>query len=380
MKNNCFTTWIELDKKALWHNIDTVIDIVGPAIKLGLVVKANAYGHGITEIVSLTTTHPAVSYFFTASLAEAITVKKTGCIQPVCALVPGDTENLEQAIRDGIEFSCFDAAIAQKIVAQAKTLGTQARVHLKVDTGLSRLGFTLNDIPWCTSFFKENRQFIKVVGVMSHLADVVKEEISYAFEQRKTFDLFCTHLRASGLSWEETHLCSSGACPLSPDDTLLRVGTALYGYWKSPAQKARLEQHAQKNLLLKPVLTWKTRIMHIKTIPAGTSVGYGQSVFTKNQTTLAILPIGYSDGFPRDLSNKGLVTIRSQKAFIIGKVSMNATTVDVTNIPHAALDDEVIILGPTPNQTALDLAELCGTVHIDILSRIQSTIPRRIVF
>jgi len=384
MKNNCITncltTWVELNKNALWHNIDTLSYAMGPAIKLGLVVKANAYGHGLKEIVELSSSHPTTAYFFTASLAEAIEVKQTGCKQPVCALVPGDRENLEQALNKDVECSCFDQTIAQQIVAMAHALGKQARVHLKVDTGLSRLGFTLGDIPWCADFFKKNSQFIKIVGVMSHLADVVQNEIPYAFEQRKTFDLFCSQLRASGLSWEETHLCSSGACPLSPDDTLVRVGTTLYGYWKSPAQKQRLEQRAQKKLVLMPVLSWKTRIMHLKTIPANTFVGYGQSFVTQRSTTLAILPIGYSDGLPRDLSNKGFVAIRSQQAPILGKVSMNATTVDVSDIPNVVIGSEVVLLGPSPSPTADNLAELCGTVHIDILSRIQSTLPRRIVF
>ncbi len=377
-KSNGLSTWIEISREALLYNLDCLESKKDPVVKLGLVVKANAYGHGLEEVVRVASGHRAVSYFFTASFEEALLVKSLGVHQPICALVPADSCFLEQALVQQIEFVCCDIEHLNFIAECAGKLRVRARLHLKLDTGLSRLGVCKGGLERIVQALQQHQTTCELVGVMSHLADVVSEDISFALEQRATFDFCCDYLRAFGLMWRETHMGASGTLSFAGNDTLIRVGTALYGYWKSPSEKKRTQDYCGA-FEWEPVLTWKSCILHLSCIEEGACVGYGQTFVAPCAMRLAVIPIGYSDGYARELSNCGQVWIAGKLAPVVGRVSMNLLTVDVSAIPNLSRGDEAVLMGPQMGVRADELAERLKTVHIDILSRVRLSIPRIIV-
>jgi len=377
-KNNELATWIEVSTEAVLHNLDCLEQKRGPAVKLGLVVKANAYGHGLEEIVRLASPHQAVSYFFTASFEEALRVKNLGVAQPVCALVPADRYLLREALEQGVEFVCCDLDFLETVAEVARSAGVRAQLHLKLDTGLSRLGLLKKELNLVAQAFKKHHSSCELIGLMSHLADITGEDILFAHEQRSRFEEYGAYLKAVGLSWRESHVGASGALPFTGNDTLVRVGTALYGYWKSEHEKQRTQERFGA-FEWKPVLTWKSRIMHFSCVEPGVSVGYGQSFVAPCAMRLAVIPIGYSDGYSREFSNCGAVWVQGKLAPVVGRVSMNLLTIDVSAIPNLCVGDEVILLGPQEGVRADILADCLKTVHIDILSRIRPSIPRIVV-
>lgn len=379
-----YSSWIDIRSSALRHNLDQLAEIVAPerekqARSLGLVVKGNAYGHGLREIVELSKGHAAVDYYFVASLAEGLFVASLGVKQAICALVPADTLYLREAIDAGIEVVCSDEPFLALVAREARVVKKRARVHLKVDTGLCRFGVeSLEKALFLATYIDREKDALELWGVMSHLADAVSPAIDFAHEQKKYFTQICSGLKSAGFSWKHTHLGASGSIDFSDESTLIRVGTALYGYWKSPSQRERYALHGWDRAL-HPVLEWKSYIFHLKSVSAGCSIGYGRSAYTQRDTLLAVIPVGYADGYPRALSNRGTVIIRGAKAPVIGRISMNVMTVDVTDVPGVLLDDEVLLLGDLPGVTADDLAHQSDTVNLDLLCGLGSHIIRRVV-
>lgn len=376
------SSWIELDARAVQHNLDQLAGIMGSVSgqdrKLGLVVKGNAYGHGLPEMVAIIARHPAVTSFFVASLYEALMLRKSGVEQEICALVPADSALLAEAIASDVQIVCPDIAFLSVIAAAARRAQKRARVHLKVDTGLSRLGVCgLGETLALAEAIKRAPE-IALWGVMTHFADTAGDDLSFTREQQLLFKQIREQLRAQGFDWHYTHAGASGALDVTRDETLVRVGTLLYGYWKSPEQRARY-QALGWNFDVKPVLSWKSRVFHVKPVAAGCSIGYGHDLFADSDKILAVVPVGYADGYPRALSNGGQVVIRGQLAPVIGRVSMNLLTVDVTGIAGVTAGDVVTLLGTLPGVLASDLAMQAGTVTLDILAGLLPTITRIVV-
>ncbi|NJL72630.1 MAG: alanine racemase [Candidatus Competibacteraceae bacterium] len=362
-------TWVEISREALHHNLDELACQLahaceqnkGPAIALGLVVKGDAYGHGLLPVVSLAAAHPAVSYFFTASLQEALEVRALAPSHGVCALVPADSQFLDEALANAIDLVGFSEHWCGVVSERAQTLGIMARIHIKLETGLARLGIPMDDVVAIVRRIVALPN-IELVGVMTHLADVVGDDIPFAREQRVCFEQACSQLRAAGISWRWTHANASGGLSFVGVDTLVRVGTALYGYWKSEPERVR-SQSVRGPFDLKPVLTWKSRVMHCAYVEPGQTIGYGQTFCATRPMSIAVIPVGYSDGYPRSLSNQGAVLIKGQLAPVVGRVSMNVLTVDVTDIPGACDEGElleVILVGPQQGVTADKVAQKRG--------------------
>lgn len=378
-------TWVEISREAVRKNLDELANQLthvrekneGPAVALGLVVKGDAYGHGLAQVVSSAIGHPAVTYFFTASLQEALEVRALAPNHGICSLVPADTQFLDEAIKQNIEVVGFSEAWCKTVSERAKALGLTARIHVKIETGLARLGIPASEAGAVAQRIVRLPN-IEVVGLMTHLADVVSEEIEYAHEQRALFHEVCTQLRAAGISWRWTHANASGGLSFLGTDTLVRVGTALYGYWKSEPERAR-SQSIRGPFELTPILTWKSRVMHCARVEAGQTIGYGRTLIANRPLVIGVVPVGYSDGYPRSLSNVGAVLINGHLAPVVGRVSMNLVTVDVTEIPGACEGADVILVGPHAGVTAADVAEKAGTVTLEILSRINALIERRVL-
>lgn len=369
------TSWIEVDATALRRNIQQILLMVGPQRELGLVVKGNAYGHGLRQVVSAVSSLDGVKTFFVASLREALMVHEVGVTQHVCALVPADFGFLEQALSRGTQLVCADHFFLARIADAANRCGVRARVHLKIDTGLSRLGVCGVDAALDLAAAVRATPQVELWGVMTHFADTAGSDLSFAAEQYRRFDEVCKHLRKAGHVWHESHAGASGALDLVYSDSLVRVGSLLYGYWKSVDQRARYQKAGWHGDLL-PVLTWRSRIFHLKKIKAGCSIGYGGDLVATRDMLLAIVPVGYADGYPRALSNRGMVLIGDQRVPIVGRVSMNAMTIDVSAVYQVKVGDPVILLGPSGGVTADEVAAVAGTVNLDILAGISSEIVR----
>lgn len=371
-------SWIELDSDAIAQNLACITNQLektrGSALQLGLVVKGNAYGHGLREIVLLTHQNSAVHIYFTASLAEALFVHRLGVKQRICAFVPADTDYLPDALAASIELVCCDEFFIEKVAECARKEKRRARIHVKVDTGLSRLGIYPDKMPTVCTLLKKYPE-LELAGVMTHFVDM--DQLETTAQQRENLEAACAWLKKTGCTCD-IHGAASGSIPFASQDTLVRIGTALYGYWKTPAQRERYQERfgcAE----LKPVMTWKSRIMHTKKVSAGQGIGYGHTFTPVRDTHLGVIPVGYADGYPRGLSNKSIVYIRGCAAPIIGMVSMNMLTVDLTDIPGAVTGDEVLLLGNHEGIRARDLAAPLQTTQLEILTRISGTIPRVIV-
>ena len=314
---------------------------------------------------------PDVAWLFTAGIDEACLVRAQGCSKPILALAY--SSNLfEEAINNTIDVAIYDHETVKALNACAAQLKKKARVHIKVDTGMSRLGVLPAEVVQFVENIQACYKNIEVYGIFTHLADTNNSDLSYTHNQLAQFDAVVEQLAGTGIC---SHVLASGSLFLPQKYPLVRVGTSLYGFWKSAVQKKRF-QDKFPDLELQPVLTWKTRIIQIKTIPAGCSVGYNRTFFSSRQTTIAILPIGYADGYSRELSNKSHVIINGCPAPILGMVTMNLTVVDITDIADVTVGTEVILLGNYPGITATDLAQKLGTINNEIVTRISPTIPR----
>ena len=367
-------TWIELSAKALWHNIATVKALSGTA-QLGVVVKANAYGHGMFAIAQLLEHNPAVSWLFVAGTSEGIALRTQGITKPILALSYLDTP-AEQAIAHAIAIVIYTLEDAQTVNAAAQAAGKQARIHIKIDTNMSRLGVMPDAFNLFLATIK-NMPGLSIEGIFTHLSDTNNPDLSFTYEQLRLFDA----LIAGNADAQETpykHVLASGSVMLEEKYDIIRAGTNIYGFWKSAIQQQRFEALVP-GITFKPVLTWKTRIIQIKEIPAGASVGYNRTFQSVQPMVIATIAVGYFDGYPRHISNKGSVMVRGQLAPVIGMVSMNMTIIDITHIPEVELKDEVILLGDHAAVTATEVAASVGTINNELVARIHEQIPRIVI-
>lgn len=373
-------SWVELSKSAIDHNIKQLATIVeqtgGSALRLGLVVKGNAYGHGLPEIVDLTKSYEAVKIYLVASLAEALIVRRSGAKKRVISMVADDLELFSEAIAHDVEIACYDQQILALVAERARATKTTAKIHIKVDTGLGRLGIMPEEAPAVCDFLRAHQE-VYLVGIMSHFSDIVSEELPFAEEQQRRFEAVCKVFCDAGFVCEK-HIASSGAIQFAGSDSLIRAGSALYGFWKSESQRARYLKRYSGLQEWRPIATWKSRIMHIKKLPVGVGVGYGQSFVTKRPTILGIIPVGYIDGYMRMLAG-GQVGIQGKTVPLLGKVSMNMISVDLTDVPRTTVGDEVTLIGDLPGIRVIDFATRMNTVTIEVMRLIGSSVPRVIV-
>ena len=377
------STWVEISSTALNHNIATYASIVAPA-ELALMLKSNAYGHGIELIAQLANSNPHVAHFGLVSLSEALLLRSNGIQKPL--FVHGFIDqNLELAITHDIAITVYDRATVTALNQAARNKNKQAQVHLKVDTGMSRLGLAPDKalaLAQCIVTLP-NLQFM---GILSHYAHADGPDQTYTQHQSHQLADLQAQLATHGITPPLLHTSNSAGAtaahnlphtlhaPHSSAHTLVRLGLGAYGLWPSPENKL-LAINRHPDMQLQPVLTWKTRIIQIKEVPAGTYVGYGCTHQTTEVTRIATLPIGYWDGYDRGLSNCGQVLVGNSLAPIIGRISMNLTTIDITGI-DASVGCHVTLLGDYTGIRAEDLAQLCGTINYEIITRINPLIPR----
>lgn len=368
-----YGTWVEIDKNALEHNIANYKHLVEPAL-LAVVIKSNAYGHGIEQIAKICDHNRFVDYLCTVSLSEAIFLRSKGIKKPLLVLSILD-ENLQKAFENSIDCVIYSMNTALHLNQIGKFYNKKVNIHIKVDTGLSRLGFLVDDaLPSIKQIYQ--LPFITIQGIFTHFADSENADQTFANQQLKRFNTLINELELLGISIPLQHSsCSAAAAAIMQSHcTMARVGIGLYGLWPSEENK-QLTKKNHPHFSLKPVLTWKTKILQIKEIPSGSSVGYDRTFYTAKPMKIATLQVGYWDGYDRALSNKGCVVINNQYAQIVGRIAMNLCMVDITGL-DVSLDDDVILLGNYPGITAADVAQICETINYEIVTRINPLLPR----
>jgi alanine racemase len=360
-------SFIEIDGKRLLQNAGLFRRILGSDTKLMAVVKANAYGHGARLIAPLLRSR--VDWFGVDSLEEAEELSSCGITEPVLILGHTEPADAERVASGGFRQVLFRRDVAEALSEAARKLKRTARVHLKVETGLNRLGVAPRDV---TSLI-EGLEGLEVEGVYTHFADVEDPESTFYQRQAET-------LRAAAAPFEGSlvHAFPTAGALLHPGESvgIARVGIGLYGIWPSPSTRRAAERRAE----LAPVLTWKSRLAHVKSVPAGGSVGYDVTYRASADRRVAVVPVGYADGFDRRLSNLGSVLVRGKRAPVVGRVAMNMFMVDVTDADGRE-GDEVVLIGEQlgASISAEEIAESIGTIAYEVLARLSPRLPRRLL-
>ena len=364
-------TWAEIDLLALSANLRAIRARVGTRPILA-VVKANAYGHGAAG-VARALEKDGVESLGVALPEEGIELRRAGVSRPILILGGFAPEQADAILQHRLVPAIFRSDQIEALSRAAAARRVEAAVHLKVDSGMGRLGVPPRDVPAFASVLARARS-IRVTGAFSHLA--VADDPADAFTRRQ-IDLFRESVEAAregGLRPDEIHLANSAAILDHPPAwlSLVRPGLVLYGY--PPSTK-------MTPLEVRPVLSLKTRIIYLKEIPPGTSLGYGRTFVAARPTRVASLALGYDDGLPRLASNRGHVLLRGRPAPIVGRISMDLTTVDVTDIPGATLGDEVTVIGISGGESigADRIAAWADTIPWEVLCGISSRVPRLFV-
>jgi alanine racemase len=374
------THWIELNKDALAHNARVFRSALAPATELLGVVKANAYGHGLEVAAPEVARH--VDWLGVHSATEARALRALGIELPVLVMgyvPPVDLRNL-----DGDIHLLVSSPTALKWVADYRDRsGVALPVHIKVDTGAKRQGVPEGTLGEMVS--AATRYRLEVVGVATHFANIEDTlEHQFARSQLERFQRAVAEAtRFLGTPPPYIHAACSAASLLfrETDFTLARVGISLYGHW--PSRETRLSwtlEHGRGGVDLRPVLTWRAQVGQLQPVGKGESVGYGRTWTALRDTVLAVIPVGYADGYPRALGNRSRVVIRGCAAPVVGRVCMNIMMADVTDIPGVAIGDRATLLGADGDVTvtAEDLAALCGSINYELLARLSPEIPRKL--
>ena len=381
--NRRHDVWLEVSRPAYAHNLRCFRRLVGPEVELAAVVKSNAYGHGSEQIATLAAEHGADS-FCVHSLDEALRLRAAGFGHDVLIMGPVLPERLHKVVENGFRVVLFTRESARHLAELTASGAGTARVHLKIETGTYRQGVDEDELEWFAGFLPRHPGLV-VEGVYTHFANIEDTtRHDYAEQQLERFQRALGRLAAAGIRPPKRHAACSAATLVFPRThfDMVRLGISQYGLWSSKETylSYRLD-HPGEEMLLKPVLRWKTRVSQLKTVPPGSFIGYGCTYQTTRSTRIAVLPVGYADGYDRKLSNRAYVLIRGRRAPVRGRVCMNLVMVDVTDIPDVELEDEAVLLGPQGDQeiTADHLAALVGTIPYEIVTRINWNLPRLVV-
>lgn len=369
---------VEISKSALLHNIASYRKVLSAHALLAPVIKSNAYGHGILEVASILDTSSDVGYLCVVSASEALRLRNAGISKPILVLSIIDTD-IAHAIDHNIDLVVYEPTFLEEVNRTAQRLSKKARVHLKIDTGLSRLGIHHEDahtfVRLCTKL-----PGIELVGLFSHFAASERSDLSFSHLQLERFFNLIDIVEKEGIHIPLKHFASSAAITSLPQShlTFARLGIGTYGLWSSVESKVRMET-LHPDFFLRPIMHWKTQVIARKTVPAGSYIGYDCTYQAPVTTETALLPVGYYDGYDRRLSNQGMVKIRDQFFPVRGRVAMNLCIVDVTTNPEIAVGDEVTLLGTEHLITAETIADQCRTINYEFVSRINPALARTVV-
>ena len=365
-------TWAEIDLDALTHNMHEIRQITDKNAMIMAVVKSDAYGHGVVD-VSKHLLKSGADYLGVAFCDEAMQLRRAGILAPILILGASFEEEIETLITNDITVSVYSFDFAKKISVCAKALGKTAKIHIKLDTGMSRIGYLTDiDDEKITDEIIEISKLsnIEIEGVFSHLSTADEKDETYTMLQFERFTRVCDLLEKKGLDIKIRHIANSAAIMMYPKMHLdmVRAGIVIYGCYPS-------EDVDKSRLYLKKVMTVKSRITHIKEICDNRGVSYGKTYITNGKTKIATVPIGYADGFTRMLGGRVKILAGNTEVPVVGRICMDQCMIDVTNVNNINIGDEVIIFGKD-TATADTLASYLDTINYEIICMISKRIPR----
>lgn len=365
------STYANIYVNRITENVRLVKETLDPETKFMAVIKADGYGHGAVEAGKAAlkggATHLAV-----ALVEEALILREAGIDAPILLLSPIEESAIAVAVKQNLTFSVFSKEIAEKIIEEKNKTGKDVSVHLKVDTGMGRIGVrTKEETVDLLVLLKEGG--IEAEGIFTHFADADNlEDPSFTYDQYETFMQIVQFAQDRGFHIPIRHCCNSSATLAYPELQLdmVRVGIAIFGLFPSLAFEGKLP--------LKPVMELKTKALFLKEVPKGENISYGLTYTTPSTRVIATMPIGYADGYPRQLSDKGFVSINEIKSPIVGRVCMDQTMIDVTSLPEVKVGEEITLFGDSETSavTAYEVGEWAGTNQYDILCGIGKRVPR----
>lgn len=370
MKNNFFRICADVDLSAVRTNIINMKKGLKEGTKTCCVIKADGYGHGAVPIARAV--GDLADFYAVAAVEEALNLRANGIDKPILILGYIHPDGFEEAIKNNIRLTVFDLETARLVSETAQALKTDAKIHIKIDTGMSRIGFfpdaesagTIKEISALAG--------MEIEGIFTHLYASDSADKASAFAQVEKFNGFCGLLEENGVNIPVKHCSNSAAAISMPEANLdmVRLGIAMYGLYPSD------DVHELK---LVPALSLKSHIVMVKEIPAGTSVGYGGTYTAHKPVKVATIPVGYADGYFRLLSNKGYVLINGCTAPIIGRVCMDQFMADVSDIPDVKKGDEAVLIGRSKDKTVTmeEISALAGSFNYEFACDIGKRVPRR---
>ncbi len=365
-------TWVEIDLDAIYHNVKELSKLLHKGVGLLAVVKADAYGHGAPE-VSKVALEGGAKYLGVAFLEEGIELRKAGIEAPILLMGYTPPHQMDLVLDYDLTPTVFSKDAARKFSHCAESRNMVLPVHVKVDTGMGRIGL----LPWqAAGVIKDICQLPGVVveGLMTHLASADEGETTYTEEQLVSFHQIIEQLEQEGIAPPLIHAANSAGTVRFPGShfNLVRPGLSIYGYLPSPVLREL------SRVYLKPALHFKSRVVMVKTVPAGTYLSYGGTFCTSQESLIATVPVGYADGFSRFLSNRGWVLIGGKRAPVVGRVCMDYLLADVTGVAGVEEGEEVVIYGNQAREsiTAAEVAEDIGTIPYEVLCAVSKRVPR----
>lgn len=362
--------WAEINLDAIAHNVQTAKANLKPSTKLCAVVKADAYGHGAVRVAQEAARNGA-DFFAVALLQEAVKLRDAGIDQPILVLGSLLPEVADICVRYDISHAVFDEERLYALNTAAVKLHTKAKIHIKIDTGMHRIGVHVRD---AGKFAKLAASLpgICIEGVFSHFATADADDKHYAAYQFARFQEALQLIEAEGIKIPLRHIANSAALTELQEYQLdmVRQGITLYGLHPAHMMDCYTD--------FEPVMTVKTQVSFVKKLPAGETIGYGRTYTLKRPSVIATVPIGYADGVSRRLSNKGYMIINGKKAPVVGKVCMDQIMLDVTDIPNVNLNTEVTVFGGRDLPMEL-VAEWADTICYEIICNVSPRVPREYV-
>ncbi|OGY43286.1 MAG: alanine racemase [Candidatus Buchananbacteria bacterium RIFCSPLOWO2_01_FULL_39_33] len=368
--------WLEIKKENLISNIKTLKNLAGSKVLISPCVKANAYGHGLIETAKIFISAGA-DWLSVNSIEEAKKIRDVGINRPILVIGYVAESELEKILDWDLKIFISNFDYAEKLSMTGKIKNKIAKVHLKIDTGMHRYGVLMAEAEELAKKIKK-LPHITIEGLATHFATSDEPlNLSYFNRQLENFKEIVPKIKNLVGNDLIIHCDKSASLLLCRHGLadLVRPGIAAYGYYPSQ-DVAKLAQ--EKNIILRPALSFKTKIGQIKKIPENSCVGYGCTCYTKRPTVLATIPVGYYDGYDRKLSNQGYVLVNGQKAPILGRVCMNITIIDITDCGQVIEGDEVVLIGEQgqENITVEQIANWAKTINYEVITRLRESLPR----
>ena len=366
--------WIEIDCEAVRRNAAAFRGTLSPGTRMMCIIKADAYGHGAVPLARVLR-EVGITHFGVALLQEGLKLRENGVVEAILILGYTPEEDLALAIENNLALTIYTWEQARAVSREAKRLGKTARIHIKIDTGMGRIGFAPIQASIQTITQIATLPSLDLEGIYSHQAWADNPDGSFARRQHEIFRGFLHGLYEKGLRFKSIHLANSAATINYPEMhyDLVRVGISLYGLYPDPSMAAH------PKIALQPVMSVKARLSHVKEMPAGNPISYGCTFTTSRPSVIGTIPMGYADGIPRLLSNRGEMLVKGRRCPIVGRVCMDQFMIDLTDLPEKPeAGEEAVFLGRQEGEviSADEIAAKAETINYEIVTRMSPRLPR----